>query len=331
MNVTTTSTPGRTRRPRKPRARRLATFAVIAASAVSALGLAAGPAMADTPLTNGPTIQIGQFTPVAAYDSTSVLPGNSGDTGIPAQIFVRSNTTQTDQSLTADLNGVGGAGAVSTSDETRAPAFRDWYFQRIGYVGLSTPESAELDSMSTFSTPSTWLQAAPVYHIVSNMSAVGDGPNCLTAMATAAGSTVASESCYSDSPSQMWVVGSTGATDQYLLSGQLFNMPLDQQWFSTALQPGGAPSPGSVIENVAALAADGWNSNTAPVLAATGNLPGINSAVTLEAQDWPTIGSNATWLLSAVNMASPTTSSQAYGSTSSAPAQCSMFSCLIGN
>ena len=72
-------------------------------------------------------------------------------------------------------------------------------------------------------------------------------------------------------------------------------------------------------------------SNTAPVLAATGNLPGINSAVTLEAQDWPTIGSNATWLLSAVNMASPTTSGEAYGSTSSAPAQCSMFSCLIGN
>ncbi len=351
MNVTTTSMPGRTRRPRKARAWRLAAVAATAATAASVLGLAAGPAMADTTLTNGPTIQIGQFTPTDSYGSALVLPGNNGNTGVPTQIFVRSNTPQTDQALTMDLD-TGDAGPVSTSDETDAPGAQDWHFQRIGYVGLSTPASAALISMGA---PSTLLQAVPVYHIVSNVHANYDGPNCLTAMGTAAGSTVASEPCYSNSPSQMWVVGTTSEDDQFIdgSTGQYYTMPFGhtaqsiqnaimvatgpygeanwEQWFSTALQPDGTPSPEAVIENVAALAADGWNTNTAPVLAAVGNLAGVNSGVTLEAQDWPAIGADATWLLSAMNLASPTTYNQTYGSTSTASAQCSMFGCLIGD
>ena len=349
MNVTTTSVPGRTRRPRKPRAWRLATVAATAATAASLLGLAVGPAMADTTLTNGPTIQIGQFTPTLGYGSTSILPGNNGVLGALTQIFLRSNTPQTDQSLTADFNNVAGEGSVSTSD-LNAPDFQYWTFQRVGYVGLSTPASAELISMGA---PSTLLQAVPVYQIISQVE-TSNTTNCLTAMATAAGSTVASESCSSNSPSQMWVVGATSEDNQFIdgSTGQFYTLPFGhtaqsiqnaimvatgpageanwEQWFSTALQPGGTPSPEAVIENVAALAADGWNTNTAPVLAATGNLAGVNSGVTLEAQDWPTIGADATWLLAAVNLSSPTTYSQTYGSTSTASAQCSLLGCLVG-
>jgi hypothetical protein len=52
---------------------------------------------------------------------------------------------------------------------------------------------------------------------------------------------------------------------------------------------------GTQIQNVGALQADGWATGSTPVLAATDNLVGVNSAVTLEGQNYPTTNNNATW------------------------------------
>jgi hypothetical protein len=90
--------------------------------------------------------------------------------------------------------------------------------------------------------------------------------------------------------------------NMYFMTGENPSTFPFAQMYSSALQAsrvgtGVSAGEDTVLENVASLAANGWNTGTAPVLSATvTNMLGTNSQVMLNGQTtWPVDAANSTW------------------------------------
>ena len=299
----TTSQPETTKRRRAAWLRTRPGLA--AAAAVAAFGLAAltaGAASAAS-LPNGPTIQLGQYpVPASAPQPQHVagggmLPSDDGSLGNAASIAVTGERSPDGPEVVTIPGGSSAWGTQLETDEpstapTLGPA-QVWYFQRVGYVGVNTP--------ATTAAGGTDMLAVPVYRIINYNP---DGLyTCLEALGgqPAAGSIVDSNGCdVNGAPqtNQLWVVGSPGQTNDTInATTGAFDGNSGPQIYSSYLQGSSTAESGlsdSVIENVATLAADGWNTAQAPVLSADANSTGGASPLTLHAQSTLT-SENSTW------------------------------------
>jgi hypothetical protein len=272
--------------------------ALMAAAALSVTAVGGATAYADT-LTNGPTITIGNYpipgTAPAYVPGVNVLPASPGAPSNGAVIFMAGSAADGTNNDTYAIGVPGGSPnwgtQVSTAKYTGATASQTWYFQQVGYVGLNT----ELAGYTSTLWDTSFLQEAAVYRIVNYDNGTytcldGFGNNPI------AGSIVDSYGCNPNQvnqTNQLWVVGNPSQE-------------------SSTMSTSGGPGPDgysvaqdfssylgyddSVIENVASLVANGWNTTTAPVLSATySDLAGINSGLQLQAQTYPAEPMNSTW------------------------------------
>ncbi len=303
--TTTSTTPETAKRRRGVRLRGLTRPRIAATAAVAAFGLTAltaGAASAST-VANGPTIQLSNYAvPASAPQPQHVagggmLPLDDGALGNAASIAVTGERSP-DGPEVATIPG--GSSAWGTQLETAEPSTSPtlgpaqvWYFQRAGYVGVNTP--------ATTAAGGTDMLAVPVYRIINYNP---DGLyTCLEARGSqpAAGSIVDSNGCdVNGAPqtNQLWVVGSPGQTNETInATTGAFDGNSSPQIYSSYLQGSSTAESGlsdSVIENVATLAADGWNTAQAPVLSADANSTGGASPLTLHAQSTLT-SENSTW------------------------------------
>jgi hypothetical protein len=314
--------PSRTKRQRPRLGRLVSKTGLAAAAAVAALAVttagAAG-AHASEPLANGPTVQLSTYNiPASApayQNGGDLLPAYNGTLGNAVNIFMTGQSNNYTSNNTYAL-GIPGASTtwgtqVSTGAYTGA-ASQEWFFQRIGYVGVTIPTTA---GRSVDGTPVDL--AVPVYRILNyNPSDPGVGFTCLESASEsgAAGSIVESSNCNPNPPAQtpgnqLWVVGSPKQTNDiiYTTTGafvpppstfaqpQVYSEPLQS---NPPIQLAANSLENSVIENVASLWNNGWNTYAAPVLSATyTNMPGINSGLQLAAQAFPATYGNSTWNL----------------------------------
>ena len=143
-------------------------------------------------------------------------------------------------------------------------------------------------------------QKLPVYKIIDYHP---DGTHtCLDAGSNpASGSMIDSYGCdpqQFNQTNQLWIIADSGPDQTYPYEYSNGNPYLDGNqvdaqpgWLSAYLQdnPWTVPNSNeSVIENVAALQASGWDTDQAPVLSASyTNITGVNSLVGLRAQQFP--------------------------------------------
>lgn len=284
------------RRSKMGRALSRSALAALAAGVGLAATAAGGaPAYADT-LTNGPTIMLGDYPiPASApayMPDAGLLPGsNPGALGNGANIFMTGSAsygTNNDSYAIGIPNGSPNWGTqVTTAPYTGATAPQTWYFQQVGFVGLNTEWS------------SPQLLLAPVYRILN----YNDGTyTCLDGYGNdpTVGSIVDSYGCNPNQvnqTNQLWVVSSPKQFDEAITtSGTLWPGGLGQEFSGYLQDVEGTGLQDSVIENVATLAANGWNATTAPVLsAAYSDVAGINSGLTLQNQTFPVQTMNSTW------------------------------------
>ncbi len=189
-----------------------------------------------------------------------------------------------------------GWGTQLTSIQMDETTDQTWYFQRMGYVGVNTPDT----------TGGPDMLAVPVYRIVNYsrdglytclQAGLGNNP--------AAGSVVDSNDCdINGTPqtNQLWVVGSPGETNDTInATTGAFDGKSSPQLYSEYLlaSPTNSGLSDSVIENVATLAANGWNTSQAPVLSADASPDGGNSPLTLQSQQEGTSvnSQNSTWYI----------------------------------
>jgi hypothetical protein len=298
---------GRTKRNRGKAARILAGAAVTASvAAVGLAGLALGGtnAYADT-LTNGPTVHLGQYpvpsTPPAYANDGDLLPLYDGTVGNPAAIVLTGSTvdgTAIPEVIQITGNSTDGGSQVATGLDTQASG-QAWYFQRVGYIDVTTPETSQLDAAGN-----PELLATPVYRIVNYNP--GGTFTCLEGFGATpgAGSPVESWGCDPDGASaaanQLWIVGSPAQSNHtHDAATDAYDGGSAPQVYSDYLQgstSGLSGLQGSVLENVASLSAGGWNTATAPVLSAdAGDAEGILSELTLQPQTAPASSANSTW------------------------------------
>ncbi len=249
------------------------------------------------------------------------LPTILGTLGNPTQLFLANSNVAT------QVFGVrGDSPALATPTITEPAADQStgqiWRFQLVGWIG-----------MHTYETNSAWrgdLQQVPVYKVINYHS---DGSHtCLDATGGtgAAGSSVLSNLCdpYSfNQTNQLWVVGDTDALTNIIYVGGQYPATIPLQL--SALQD----SNRTVLENVASLQANNWDTSTAPVLSAApgvvqgsaGNIQGSNSPLSLQDQrNWPVTQANSTWI---VHNIVPTAASNGSGSNSGP--SCTMFACMF--
>ena len=152
------------------------------------------------------------------------------------------------------------------------------------------------------------LQKLPVYKIIDYHP---DGTHtCLDAGSNpASGSMIDSYGCdpqQFNQTNQLWIIADSSSGQKYpILYPNL--VPYTPGAARPNSYPDGSPptcrttqalpnSSNSVIENVAALQASGWNTDQAPVLSASyTNITGVNSLVVLRAQQYPVNRKNSTW------------------------------------
>ncbi len=303
--ATTSTTPETAKRRRGVRLRGLTRPRIAATAAVAAFGLAAltaGAASAAS-LPNGPTIQLGQYpVPASAPQPQHVagggmLPLDDGALGNAASIAVTGERSPDGPEVVTIPGGSSAWGTqLKTAEPSTSPTLgpaQVWYFQRAGYVGVNTP--------ATTAAGGTDMLAVPVYRIINYNP---DGLyTCLEALGSqpTAGSIVDSNGCdVNGAPqtNQLWVVGSPGQTNETInATTGAFDGNSGPQIYSSYLQGSSTAESGlsdSVIENVATLAADGWNTAQAPVLSADANSTGSASPLTLHAQSTLT-SENSTW------------------------------------
>jgi hypothetical protein len=306
--ISTSSQPagGRTKHKRGKTARIVARSAVtasVAAVGLAAMALGGTNAYADT-LTNGPTVHLGQYaipsTAPAYVNGGDLLPANNGTLGNPAAIVLTGSAA--DGTVNTDVvqipnNSTTWGTQLATGAGTQASG-QTWYFQRVGYIDVNTPETSQLHAAGHPEELAT-----PVYMIINYNP--GRGFTCLDGWGgnPGAGSVVDSYGCNPnqvDQTNQLWIVGSpaqsnntvnptTGAFDGGS-APQVYSSDLQGSTFATSgLQD-------SVIENVASLAASGWSTAQAPVLSAdSSNAQGMSSELTLQPQTSPASTANSTW------------------------------------
>jgi hypothetical protein len=286
-------------------AARILARAAVTASAVGLAVMALGGmnAYADT-LTNGPTVQLGQYSipsVVPAYvNGGRLLPTGNGTLGNPAAIVLTGNTS--DNSANFDVVQIPGNSTNWGTQLATGPgnqlSGQTWYFQRVGYIGVTTPAMSQSDANGH-----PELLGTPVYMIV-NYNPNGT-VTCLDGWGgnPGPGSVVDSYGCNPnqvDQTNQLWIVGSPAQVNNTINPATgAFDGGSAPQVFSPTLQgsaPGQSGLQGSVIENVASLATSGWNTAQAPVLSADNNNPeGINSELTLQPQTVLASPANSTW------------------------------------
>ena len=303
----------------------LAATAAAAGLAVTMVGATA--AHATAPLTSGPTIQLDQYSiPGSAptyVTNGDLLPQFNGTLGNAVDIFM---TGQSNVYTANDTYALGIPGAsttwgtqVSTGNYTGATS-QEWFFQRVGYVGVNTPVTAE----------NAWIfgnnleLAVPVYRILNyNPADAAVGFTCLESRNEfgAARSIVESDNCNPNPPAQtagnqLWIVGSPNQANDLInaTTGAFVGQEIGQTYSNYLQSISGVnwtegPLDGSVIENVASLWNNGWNTATAPVLSADyTNMDGINSGLQLDNQASPAYYGNSTWnLVPAYTPAAPST------------------------
>lgn len=262
--------------------RRSAAGATVAAASLAVLTVGVSAAHADT-LPNGPTVQLGQYsipsTPAAGIPGGDALPRNLGTLGNPTQISMQGGASRV-------LDVQGGSSAWGAPVETEpAPASltaaETWRFQLVGYIAATTP------------APESPLRM-PVYKIINYHS---DGTHtCLDGFGgnPTAGTMIDSYGCDANQvnqTNQLWIIGNTQQTEPKWSGGQGY-----WAWLSTKLQPDPSVWPtnsNSVIENVATLQANGWDTDKTPVLSASATLQ-----VQLQNQNAPQVSTpNSTWLV----------------------------------
>jgi hypothetical protein len=314
---------------------------VTAAAALAMVGASlasSGAAFADT-VPNGPDVALTQYaiptTAAAGVTGGDALPTIPGTLGNPTQLFM-SQTYTTTQALGIPGDSSAWGTQVSTETATGGPG-EIWRFQLVGSIKVTTQTSTGL---LQFAFPANLLQTLPVYKIINYHS---DGTHtCLDGYGNSptAGSVIDSYGCdpnQANQTNQLWVIGNTmqGRTLDNQ-DGTAYETPYGSMtapaWMSSALQANPLPdedgTPNSVIENVAALQASGWNTTQAPILSSgVTNVQGINSATDLLGQGvFPTNIGNSTWLIHDTTMSS----AGAGNSSSSGPnkANCTMYECL---
>ncbi len=120
--------------------------------------LTATAASAAEPLTNGPTIQLGTYnnipasapayqnSPDWAEDPAGLFPVNNGALGNAVNMFMTGESGDYTSNNTYALGIPGGSTTwgtqVSTALYTGATS-QEWFFQRVGYVGVTTPLTTE--------------------------------------------------------------------------------------------------------------------------------------------------------------------------------------------
>jgi hypothetical protein len=297
-------------------------------------------AYADT-LTNGPTISLTNYfipTTAPAYQSDApVLSTANGILGNPAIIgMTGSATDDTANTYVASIPGGSSAWGTQTATSvySSGSANQVWYFQRVGWLGVNTPIS-EFDSAS--GGAGQVELAVPVYRILNYNNGTY---TCLDAYggSGAAGSIVDSYGCdpnQVNQTNQLWAVSSPAQTNDLIQvpSGTFLSndgeMIQAGQEFTDSLQPADpqinqlTSLQDSVLENVASLAANGWNTATTPVLSATyTDLQGTNSGLVLQDQTWPANTANSTWDILA--------DSPPQSTTGSGGSSCTGFAVLFG-
>jgi hypothetical protein len=287
-------------------AARILASAAVTASAVGLAVMALGGmnAYAD-PLPNGLTVHLGIYqvpsTPPAYAEDGDLLPLYDGTMGNPAAIVLTGSTD--DGTVNSELVQIPGNstdwGTQLTTGLGMQASGQTWYFQREGYIDVTTPETSQLD---TAGDPE--LLATPVYRILNYNP---DGTfTCLEGQGATpgAGSTVDSWGCNPAGPygssNQLWVVGSPAQSNHtHDATTGAYDGGSAAQVYSDYLQgptSGLSGLQGSVLENVASLSASGWNTATAPVLSAdASNAQGIFSELTLQPQTAPASSANSTW------------------------------------
>jgi hypothetical protein len=315
---------------------------VFASVAVASALLVSAPTASAAALTNGPTVSIGQYSvPTWASSAPSTLPTSVGATGGLTPLYVTESAAGSNQVVTIPnpVTLYGGSLEQQPVVTADSPASffaglgiqQTWSIQNVGYVGVSTPTTAQ------FTTSGAALeQQLPVYRIIGGLEPQDAwATECLQSTKNAApGTAVQIGTCSYDS-SDLWIIGNTAQRVNFIAStgfslGGL--MPAFPEWISTALQPNGGPS-NSVIENLASLASDGWNTNTSPVLSAdTANIEGYHSALALQSQTtWPTDQANSTWIIPTQSLsdASNTTSTGSGTGTGGGSSSCVGITCLV--
>lgn len=303
---------------------------IAATAVVAAFGfivMSTGVASASS-LTNSPTVQVNAYgvpNPGPQYVTDGdLLPLENDTLGNPATIAMTGDAGNFDtdsQVVTDPGDSIGFGTQLTTSTISTSPA-QTWYFQRVGYLGVNTPDTLALSG--------TDMLAVPVYRIINYNP---DGMDeCLEAWGSdpTAGSIVDINDCLQNGPpqtNQLWIVGSAGLpNDTINASTGAFDGGSSPQIYNTSLQgttTGSNTYSDSVIENVAALQAADWNTAQAPVLSADSNLPGINAELSLESVAWPVSSTNSTWnILPGYNFNPPSSDNPCAGVTGYATLVC---------
>lgn len=346
--------------------RRLAWSGVLAGVAglnLAATMLGATAAYADT-LSNSSTIQLGNYpvpeSPAAGVPGGNAIPQNMGTLGNPTELFVNGQGT-TNQVLSVQGGSASSGTPVATEPNTNDPN-QVWRFQLVGHIDVTTPDAAaNYYSIATPGQPpvNNVLEQAPVYKVINYNNGAH---TCLDAYGGGGApyTTVDSYGCDANQinqTNQLWVMATPGGLEgtlvgpegtlspqtvenMYLMTGQVPSTFPFAQMYSTALQAshvgtGVSAGEDTVLENVASLAANGWNTGTAPVLSATvTNMLGTDSQVMLNGQTtWPVDTANSTWAVYDTTLGGNVEQAVPGGSDGTTPGgpppACFIYQCLV--
>ena len=265
---------------------RLHAFRVGCLATVASAGLAfAGAAHADTPADPSPVLT--QYS--IPSKAPSFVPGGGeipqapGALGNASELFVGGGYENTSQVITVQ-NGSKNWGTPAVTSQSADSGSQQWYLQRVGYVDDPNTPIFDLDSGDQINFgDDTVLERVPIYKLINYN---GSSHTCLDAYGGggADGTEVDSYGCDPNSPNQanqLWVIASYPGNE--IVSpegGQISALAYPQ--YSPLLQR--FASGGGVIENVASLEANDWDTTQAPVLSAPVNYHGINSPLQLASQ-----------------------------------------------
>jgi hypothetical protein len=290
--------------------RKLVASAAVSLAAAVGIGalLPAFPASAALPVNTSST-HLGSYpapaTPPAYTSFTPVLTQTDGTTGRPAHIHMTGDAAASQQNLTfMKVTGSPSPEPQLLTTRIVGPAAQ-WYFQRIGYVGV----------MNSWMDPQGSVRlATPVYRII-NYSL--GSPQCLTSRAVLPPATpvvdapVTASACLAPGApgdtDQLWLIGSPGLQNALLdINTGNFAPGAGFQEYSPGLQRqfvGGTPDyQHSVIENYTSLVSNSTNYDVVktPVLSAEfhGTDQGDGSTLALRGQTESLVSVvNSTWNL----------------------------------
>ncbi len=338
-------------------------LAGIAGLGLAATMLGATAAHADT-LSNSSTIQLGNYpvpaSPAAGFPGGNAIPQNMGTLGNPTELFVNGQGTA-NQVLSVPGGSASWGTPVATEPDSGDPS-QVWRFQLVGYIDVTTPDAAaNYYSIATPGKPpvNNVLEQAPVYKVINYNNGTH---TCLDAYGGggAAYTTIDSYGCDANQinqTNQLWVMATPGGLEgtltgpegtlssetmenEYFMTGQNPSTFKLAQMYSTTLQAshvgtGISAGEDTVLENVASLAANGWNTGTAPVLSATvTNMLGTNSQVMLNGQTtWPVNAATSTWAVYDTtpggNVEQPVPGSSDGTTPGGPPPACFIYQCLV--